>query len=166
MSIEINAVVTKELARLISARRKSLKLSQEEVAKSAGVSRSYYSDIERGLRNISVESLVRVSTALTVRPSDILKFAEEATGETSLIDSTDEVGPEGSESHGTALTENTESAPISEPNNGNHNELVPARTEFSVRNEDLEIDPKTFDRNTASNEPSIGTQQEAHNVVI
>lgn len=73
----IDGVNNKDLARLIVERRKDKKLSQEGVAKTAGLSRSYYSDIERGLRNISVESLVRICMALDTRASVMLKQVEE-----------------------------------------------------------------------------------------
>jgi transcriptional regulator with XRE-family HTH domain len=81
MSANENNEINKRLARMICERRKAVKLSQEDVARMAGVSRSYYSDVERGLRNISVESLLRISLALNVSASSLLELVERFAGE-------------------------------------------------------------------------------------
>jgi transcriptional regulator with XRE-family HTH domain len=47
--------------------RKQLKLTQDEAAELAGVSRRYYLEIEHGRANVSVELLQRVANALGVR---------------------------------------------------------------------------------------------------
>ena len=56
--------VQKQLAHAIRARREILKFSQESFADSIGMHRAYYSAIERGERNITVDTLERVSVGL------------------------------------------------------------------------------------------------------
>jgi transcriptional regulator with XRE-family HTH domain len=53
--------------------RKAKGISQEALADGAGVSPSYMGEVERGLRNISLETLEKVSRALGVSPIDILR---------------------------------------------------------------------------------------------
>ena len=50
--------------------RKKLELSQEALANEAEVDRTYMTDVENGRRNISVEVLERIITALKVSYSD------------------------------------------------------------------------------------------------
>ena len=64
------------LARVVQARRELLGFSQEEVARRAGLHRTYISDIERGARNLSVRSLSRLAEALETKPSALVHAAE------------------------------------------------------------------------------------------
>ncbi len=64
------------LAKVVQARREKLGFSQEEVAKKAGLHRTYISDIERGARNLSVRSLTRLADALESTPSALMSAAE------------------------------------------------------------------------------------------
>lgn len=59
--------------RNVSALRKALNLSQEELAFRAGMKRTYLSDLERGTRNPSVRALGRLAEALGVAPDRLLK---------------------------------------------------------------------------------------------
>ena len=54
--------------------RNKKKLKQVEVAVDAGVNPSYYSKIERGKVNPSLEKVYRIIKALKVDSSDILSF--------------------------------------------------------------------------------------------
>ncbi len=74
---DVLTTLVQTITRLIFLRRRSLKLSQEAVSIHAGVSRSYYSDIERGIRNISVATLFRICDALSIAASQILREAED-----------------------------------------------------------------------------------------
>lgn len=47
-------------------RRKILKISQEQLAKTVRISPSYYGNIERGLRIPSIDTLVAIANALEV----------------------------------------------------------------------------------------------------
>jgi transcriptional regulator with XRE-family HTH domain len=55
--------------------RAGLGLSQQAVARRAGVDRSYYGAIERGEPDVSVELLWRVADALELPLSEILRRA-------------------------------------------------------------------------------------------
>jgi len=68
----INGAVLRELARL----RTKQKLSLEEVARRAGIDRSYLGLLERGLRRPTLEVAIRVARALGQPLSRILKRAE------------------------------------------------------------------------------------------
>src|SRR5258707_15409982 len=48
----------------VKSRRHALGISQEELAGRAGLHRTYISDIERGARNISIESIEKLARAL------------------------------------------------------------------------------------------------------
>jgi len=50
----------------IASRRVELGLSQEEVAQKAFVHRTYLSDVERGVRNVSILTLERIAIALDI----------------------------------------------------------------------------------------------------
>lgn len=52
--------------------RKQRGYSQEEFADIAGFSRSYYTEIETGKRNISVLNLTKIIKALNVNPNEII----------------------------------------------------------------------------------------------
>ena len=52
--------------------RKQRGYSQEEFADIAGFSRSYYTEIETGKRNISVLNLTKIMKALNVNPNEII----------------------------------------------------------------------------------------------
>jgi transcriptional regulator with XRE-family HTH domain len=55
--------------------RKAKEISQESLAHKAGFSPSYMGEVERGLRNISIETLDKISDALGVSPFDIIRFS-------------------------------------------------------------------------------------------
>lgn len=56
--------------------RKRMGLTQAEVAERAGLSDRTYADIERGMANMRVETLLRICGVLRITPNDIL-FREE-----------------------------------------------------------------------------------------
>jgi len=51
--------------------RNSIGLSQEELALRCGLHRTYISDIERGERNVSLESIEKISKGLSVSLSSL-----------------------------------------------------------------------------------------------
>ena len=53
-------------------------LSQDVVSGFAGIGRTHLSAIERGLRNPTLETFVRVCEALGVKPSDLMALIEQA----------------------------------------------------------------------------------------
>lgn len=54
----------RELGKRIRAQRKSIGLTQEELALLAGVDRSYFGAVERGERNITFTMLCKLAAAL------------------------------------------------------------------------------------------------------
>ncbi len=56
----------------IRAVRKQRGYSQEEFADIAGFSRSYYTEIETGKRNISILNFIKIIEALKVAPDKII----------------------------------------------------------------------------------------------
>jgi transcriptional regulator with XRE-family HTH domain len=58
--------------------------NQEELAAKLGISQSMVSEIERGSKTVSLETLDRYSKGLDIRMSQLLFFAEEIEGEPPL----------------------------------------------------------------------------------
>jgi transcriptional regulator with XRE-family HTH domain len=52
--------------RAMRQRRKALGLSQEELGDRAGLEQSYISNIEAGLRNVSIDNIARIAKSLDV----------------------------------------------------------------------------------------------------
>lgn len=61
------------IARNIRMLRSKLGISQQELAKNAGVSGGYLCDCERGRRTPSVNTLSKIAAALNCRISDIIE---------------------------------------------------------------------------------------------
>jgi transcriptional regulator with XRE-family HTH domain len=60
----------------IRARRQERGLSQEELAHEASLDRSYMGQVERGEKNLGFTNLLKISGALDLKPSDLLRRAE------------------------------------------------------------------------------------------
>jgi transcriptional regulator with XRE-family HTH domain len=58
--------------------RNAAGLSQERLASSARVHRTYIGDVERGTKNISLESMVRIAHALDVPLSRLIAEMEKS----------------------------------------------------------------------------------------
>ncbi len=54
--------------------RLSKKISQEKLADLAGLHWTYISGVERGIRNISLKNIVKISKALKVKPKELLDY--------------------------------------------------------------------------------------------
>jgi CheY-like chemotaxis protein len=65
----------------VRAWRKRLGISQEELAERAELHRTYVSDVERGARNLSLESMTRIARALRIPVADLFP-REAANGKT------------------------------------------------------------------------------------
>lgn len=72
-----------ELIKLIGEQirniRKDRGMTQEALANECGFQYSYLSDIERGERNISIETLEKIINALDVIPAEIFNFTHATT---------------------------------------------------------------------------------------
>jgi len=60
--------------------REKLGISQEELGFESELDRTYVSGIERGVRNPTIKTIHRLCRALGVRPSALLKAAEQQVG--------------------------------------------------------------------------------------
>jgi transcriptional regulator with XRE-family HTH domain len=58
------------LARILKARRKELKLSQEKLAELAELHRNYVGAVERGEVNIAVDNIEKLAKALSIDVCD------------------------------------------------------------------------------------------------
>src|SRR5579883_2646906 len=63
-------------SKVLHKRREALGISQEELSKRSGLHRTYISDVERGARNVSLKNMGRLSAALEVTPSILMRWAE------------------------------------------------------------------------------------------
>lgn len=64
--------IKKQFGEKIRQIRKQKKISQEELAFRANLHRTYISDIERGVRNVSLENIQKISKALGVAIDKLL----------------------------------------------------------------------------------------------
>lgn len=70
------APLPERIGAALRKRREELDVSQEDLAERVQMHRTYYSSIERGLKNVRVETLERVCQALKVRMWEVMKDAE------------------------------------------------------------------------------------------
>lgn len=69
-------IVAAEVIRLLSEERQRLGLSMKGVADKAGISHTMVSRMERGLRNPTLDTLLRISGAMGIELSPIVRQAE------------------------------------------------------------------------------------------
>jgi transcriptional regulator with XRE-family HTH domain len=73
MDDKLSAIVGKNVKKY----RKNLGISQEELADKAGLHRTYIGGIERGERNITLDSLQIIAIALGVAPVELIVEEED-----------------------------------------------------------------------------------------
>lgn len=70
--------MTTKIRRLFGQRIKKIRnekrISQEELAFSCGLHRTYVSDVERGARNVSIDNIYKISRALDLSLKDLFDF--------------------------------------------------------------------------------------------
>ncbi|HEX9047757.1 MAG TPA: response regulator [Verrucomicrobiae bacterium] len=66
----------KQFGACLKAWRERLGFSQERLAERAELHRTYISDVERGARNLSLESITRLARALEIAPADLFPATE------------------------------------------------------------------------------------------
>ncbi|WP_448028235.1 helix-turn-helix domain-containing protein [Brevibacillus borstelensis] len=69
--------VLKILGNVIRKKREDFGLSQEELADMSEIHRTYISQIERGLKGVTIKVLFSIAASLKTTPSEILKEVEE-----------------------------------------------------------------------------------------
>src|SRR3954468_20176905 len=86
--------------------RNKLGFSQESLADRAQLDRSYMSQIERGIKNATLNSIWRISQALEVKASELLALTEQ-------IEASGELGAPGKKAEaGALLAKRTEKSPV------------------------------------------------------
>lgn len=80
MSMQPNQqkVILKLFGEKVRTLRQARGLSQETLALTAGLDRTYIGGVERGERNISLINIHKIAQALEVSPADLLQFGQEA----------------------------------------------------------------------------------------
>ncbi|MEK4339107.1 helix-turn-helix domain-containing protein [Brevibacillus sp. FSL L8-0710] len=61
---------------MLRKHRKERKLSQEDLALNAEIDRSFLSEIERGIRKPTINTVFALCNALHIKPSDLIKEVE------------------------------------------------------------------------------------------
>ena len=70
-------MITEKLGRRIRLLRNNAGMSQEKFALSIGMDRTYYSSVETGKRNISVQNIKKIADGLDLSVSELFKRTEE-----------------------------------------------------------------------------------------
>ena len=71
-------IQSKLIGEVIKARRQLKGMSQEVLSGLAGLDRTHYSKIERGLRSPTVDTLFRIAHALNISPHELIIDIENA----------------------------------------------------------------------------------------
>lgn len=66
------------LSKLIRRKREEIGMSQTELAERSNLHRTYINNIERGTKNVSIESVKKIADALEMSVADLLTEAEKA----------------------------------------------------------------------------------------
>lgn len=74
MAYYLTSKVKKKIGRKIKKGRLEKGLKQVDVAVDAGINSSYYSKIERGEVNPSLEKIYRIAKALNIKSSELIPF--------------------------------------------------------------------------------------------
>lgn len=67
-----SATPQRRFGEVVRAERKRQKLTQEELAHRAGISAVFMSDIERGVENVTLETIAKLSKGLQVKLGELL----------------------------------------------------------------------------------------------
>ncbi len=68
--------ILKEFGQHLKVIRNAKGLSQEKLALIADLDRTYISGVERGVRNISLINIFKLTEALEISPSELFKFGD------------------------------------------------------------------------------------------
>ena len=71
-------VTAKLVGMVLQQYRTQRKMSQELLSGLAGIDRTHYSKIERGLRSPTLDTLFKIARALGVPPEEIVRTIDEA----------------------------------------------------------------------------------------
>lgn len=68
--------IEKAIGRVIRELRLEKDLSQEKLAELCNLDRSYYSELERGEKTMSIRTLYKIAKGLEIKPSNLMKKFE------------------------------------------------------------------------------------------
>ena len=74
MTVSAEPKIQEEMGKRLREIRERKQLSQEDIAKAAGISSTYYAGIERGEENPTLAILHSLSKVLKVKSSEFLPF--------------------------------------------------------------------------------------------
>lgn len=69
------AILKKKLGSAVRKRREGMGVSQDTFADTIGMHRAYYSAIERGERNVTLQTIKRVASGLNAKIADVMSDA-------------------------------------------------------------------------------------------
>lgn len=72
----ININIQQKLGYAIKKLRKNNSISQEKFALSIGMDRTYFSSVESGKRNISIQNIEKIANGLDISISELFSLAE------------------------------------------------------------------------------------------
>ena len=68
--------ISKHFGATVRITRKTLNMTQEELADTAGINRSHMGQIERGKKNATIETIARIAKALHCSAGQLLDYTE------------------------------------------------------------------------------------------
>jgi len=68
--------ISKHFGATVRINRKTLNMTQEELADTAGINRSHMGQIERGKKNANIETIARIAKALHCSAGQLLDYTE------------------------------------------------------------------------------------------
>ena len=74
----MNIELSKAFGTVVRNRRTEMKFSQEELAHQAGLHRTYIGMIERGEKNITIENIDKIASALKLSISELFNHIEKS----------------------------------------------------------------------------------------
>jgi transcriptional regulator with XRE-family HTH domain len=78
ISKNTNAITCSEVARILRHERELRSLSMNQVAERAGLSQQMVSYVERGMRNPTLETLLRITNAIGINLAKVIARAQKA----------------------------------------------------------------------------------------
>lgn len=72
--VKMSKFILRKFGRQMRTLRHEARLSQYKLAKKSGLHRTYISGIERGIRNVSLKNIYKISKALGIKLKDLFEF--------------------------------------------------------------------------------------------
>lgn len=69
--------IDKAIAKVLKDLREERKLSQEQLSFQTDLHRTYISQLERGVKSVTVKTLLKITTALSIDIDDFIKKAKD-----------------------------------------------------------------------------------------